>query len=369
MCDKGKYVYLPPNHSVMASKKVSLAIERIDSAAQEFIGSRPAYTICIKECNKGSQKQIEITHTKNNERGILNCFISGGQVSHNIQGKYSSLNQICKECWEHIVKQTSIPIENQKCFTLKNVPDVDFETFIQAVKDYNGVEVAVINSGNNPNIISQYHLKGAYGAKISVIYYKNGTLFVQGCVTSFYVEFITEILQCVSSVPTEMIKEVFAIQTQSGYAINPDIDTYIKDRTHTSGSVIEKFLATSINIANSAAVVEDYGCYTFGALKALDAVLRTRILEDVPEFDTYGEYFQKGATNDFCFKNSVQTFDNNPNLKAALETGYSFFNQHRHTTFHVDKLNIETSRILEYDEAINIIKECLVIINNICNNW
>jgi hypothetical protein len=55
--------------------------------------------------------------------------------------------------------------------------------------------------------------------------------------------------------------------------------------------------------------------------------------------------------------------------KQALEQGYSFFNQHRHSTFHVDSFNVETSRTLEYDEAVNIIKDCLVIINNICNNW
>ena len=49
--------------------------------------------------------------------------------------------------------------------------------------------------------------------------------------------------------------------------------------------------------------------------------------------------------------------------------GRPFFNQHRHSTFHVDSFNVETSRTLEYDEAVNIIKDCLVIINNICNNW
>ena len=72
---------------------------------------------------------------------------------------------------------------------------------------------------------------------------------------------------------------------------------------------------------------------------------------------------------DFCFKSGIGTYDNNLHLKQALEQGYSFFNQHRHSTFHVDSFNVETSRTLEYDEAVNIIKDCLVIINNICNNW
>ena len=44
----------------MATKKYSLAIEKIDEVAKEFIAARPAYTLHIKECNQGKQKQIEI---------------------------------------------------------------------------------------------------------------------------------------------------------------------------------------------------------------------------------------------------------------------------------------------------------------------
>ena len=75
------------NLNVMATKKYSLAIEKIDEVAKEFIAARPAYTLHIKECNQGKQKQIEIINIKNQEKSTLNCFITGGQVSHNIQGK------------------------------------------------------------------------------------------------------------------------------------------------------------------------------------------------------------------------------------------------------------------------------------------
>ena len=240
---------------------------------------------------------------------------------------------------------------------------------IEMVKEYNNVVVSEVNTDKSPNIRNQYHLKGKYDAKVSVIFYNNGTLMVQGCITSFYVEFITEVLQAISSIPSEAIEEVFAIQARAGYALDNDLSKYIGNREHIDGSVIENFINTSINLANSAVKVDDYGCYTFGILKALDAVLRTRLLEDAPDFDEYGTYFQKNNSGAYCFKSGIGTYDNNLHLKQALEQGYSFFNQHRHSTFHVDSFNVETSRTLEYDEAVNIIKDCLVIINNICNNW
>lgn len=34
-----------------------------------------------------------------------------------------------------------------------------------------------------------------------------------------------------------------------------------------------------------------------------------------------------------------------------------------------DRRNLETSRTLYYDEAVNIIKDGLVIINDLCTNW
>lgn len=357
------------NLNVMATKKYSLAIEKIDEVAKEFVAARPAYTLHIKECNQGKQKQIEIINIKNQEKSTLNCFITGGQVSHNIQGKNGTLNGICKDCWEYIVKQTAIPDMDQKCFKLKGVRSDDFDTLISAVKEYNNVVVSEVNTDKNPNIRNQYHLKGKYDAKVSVIFYNNGTLMVQGCITSFYVEFITEVLQAISSIPSEAIEGVFAIQARAGYALDNDLSKYIGNREHIDGSVIENFINTSINLANSAVKVDDYGCYTFGILKALDAVLRTRLLEDAPDFDEYGTYFQKNNSGAYCFKSGIGTYDNNLHLKQALERGYSFFNQHRHSTFHVDSFNVETSRTLEYDEAVNIIKDCLVIINNICNNW
>ena len=44
------------NLNVMATKKYSLAIEKIDEVAKEFVAARPAYTLHIKECNQGKQK-------------------------------------------------------------------------------------------------------------------------------------------------------------------------------------------------------------------------------------------------------------------------------------------------------------------------
>ena len=351
----------------MANKKYSLAIEKLDDAAKEFIASYPDYTFEVKKCDGGKQVQYVVSFGK--EKAILNCYISKGLVSHYVDcSKSKKLGELCEKWWEYIVEQTVITAVNQKCFKVEKVSAEDFDTFMEAVAEYNNVEAIPQSTDNNPNIRNQYHLKGRYDAKLSIVYYTNGTLLVQGSLTSFYVEFVTEILQILSSVPNEAIEEVFSMQARSGYIFDSELESHISKMEHIR-PIVGSFINTSIALANSAVKVDDYGCYTFGILKALDAVLSERLLEDVPSFDDYGTYFQKGKDAMFHFRNTVGVYDNNEPLKLALERGYTFFNQHRHTTFHIDSVSIESRRTLEDDEAVNKLQECLVIINNICNNW
>ena len=53
------------------AKKYSLSIENINQVANDFIATKPSYSIKITDCNEGKLKKIEITHNK--ETGILNC--------------------------------------------------------------------------------------------------------------------------------------------------------------------------------------------------------------------------------------------------------------------------------------------------------
>lgn len=352
----------------MATKKYSLAIEAIDEAAVNFASQHSSYIFEIKNLNDGMLKQISFSCDKTKDRGILNCYIVNGQVSINIQGKNGPLKNLCNECWEYIVSNTSLPDEGNKCFKLKDVTHDDFDTFIAVLKDYDNIVISQVNSDNNKNLLAHYLLKGKYNAKVSVNYYNNGTLFVQGALTPFFIELVTETLQTISNVPNESIEEVFSIDSRAPHIFEDDLSNIFEKLDHIQGSVVETFINTSIRLANTAVPVPDYGCYTFGILKAIDALIVSRIIEDAGDFDDYGTYFHR-VNGKYCFKDGVGLFDHSPKLKSVLERGYSFFHRNRHTTFHVDQPNIETSRVLSYDDAINIIKEAIVIINDICKNW
>ena len=48
-------------------------------------------------------------------------------------------------------------------------------------------------------------------------------------------------------------------------------------------------------------MVDDYGCYTFGIMKALDGLISKRLLEDAPDFKDYGTYFERGKDGTTIF--------------------------------------------------------------------
>lgn len=348
------------------SNKYSLYIHEIERVAKEFVETKPSYSLEIINLNEGKLKQIKIK--KGRDIGVLNCFISGGQVSYNIQGK-QVLNKICEECWEAILKETIIPCPNKKTFTIKDVKESDLESFIALISENSDVELLAKTSKNNSDAVRcQYILKGKFDARVSITYYNNGTLFLQGAVTSFYIELITEVMEVLSSVPSEIVKEFVSIKSSVGYEIEEDLNKHFGKMQYIEGSILEDFVKTSIVLANSGIVVEDYGCYTFGLMKAIDGLMTKILSEDAPDFENYGVYFEKKGNGIHRFRDNVITYDDRPLLKQSLEKAYDFYKKNRHTTFHIDRFNIETSRTLSYDEAINIIKEGLVIMNDLCTN-
>ena len=122
-----------------------------------------------------NSKKIAITHNK--ETGILNCFINGGQVSYSTQGKAHLKGNMWKNDWNVILQNTSIPCPDKKSFTAKGISEEDFDAFIDVLSESDEIEITTVNTDNNPAIRNQYHLKGKYDAKVSIIFIIMGLYF------------------------------------------------------------------------------------------------------------------------------------------------------------------------------------------------
>ncbi|MCS2966177.1 type II toxin-antitoxin system RnlA family toxin [Bacteroides ovatus] len=65
----------------------------------------------------------------------------------------------------------------RKSFTAKGISEEDFDAFIDVLSESDEIEITTVNTDNNPAIRNQYHLKGKYDAKVSIIFIIMGLYF------------------------------------------------------------------------------------------------------------------------------------------------------------------------------------------------
>ncbi len=347
----------------MASKKhYALDIENIPSIIDEYFKANTQFKY---EISKSDDKGLMLKISKGKSNGILNLFYTRGRVSYSVQGR---MKEKAEECWEYIKQHTTLPNTERKTYTIKKVSEEDYQVYKKCLEEYEYYKVENI-AFTDSNIVDRFKVSGKYDATVAFTYYKSGTLYLQGTMSSLFLSLIVETLPVITSIPTDIITEVASCSTTRPIVIEEDLDKHIDNTTPIKGSVIEKMIISSIQLINSAVPIEDYGCFVLGILKATDAIMSKKLVEVTgTPFDKYGTYL--GSIDDgvtYSFKQSVLDF--NPELKKSIENAYTYYIDKRKETFHVDRTAIETSTILSYDEAIDIVNESLKNINNICNHW
>lgn len=337
----------------------SLYREKIPSAIKEFAAEKGIEWSCTS--NGDFQDTFKLTYDKAN-RFITIYYKKNGLTSISHQGS-NKTSKLGEECCEYIISKTSLPDSIHKTFSIKNSNLKNYEYFKTEIGD----EHIVILNSNDTNVLERIKVKDDTGATITVTIYKNATLFFQGAITPLFVSLMNAALLWMLDDVDEN-NSIIGLKNVS-CNIESDVTKHIDhiEKLKPDGDVMIKMIESSLQLVNSGISVSDYGCYTFGVLKAIEGILKLRIQEDVYIFENFGDYFiinkNKGT---YHFKTSL--YDEQPNLKKALEKAYNHFHKYRHSTFHVDD-QIETTKILNYSEAMSIIVDSIHIINEICNNW
>lgn len=340
----------------------SLAIGEIEGSAKEFVDTLGGnYSFSFEE-KSPTEKRIKIS--ENRLCGILIFYIKGGQVSFQTQGS-PQMRSICEKCKEHIITTTKIEFANRKSYTLRGVPEGDFLACIEAIGElgYSIEEKDISGDG----IKYSYKIIGKYRDELTIHFYTNGTLFAQGKITPLFLDFI---VQCTSLLSTnntvEELKSLLSIESSETKILDKDLRSHILVNYDKIEGKLETFLNTSLLLVNNVIELPDYSSYCYSALRALEGILKKRIREEAGNFTDFGDYFEpkKGI---YVLKSSSRPFSNDLTCQS-LENGYNCLHKNRHSLFHVDD-SIETSRTLTYDESVEITKDCLSLVNNLCRNW
>lgn len=295
--------------------------------------------------------------TDDKELLLIIYFKAKGQ-SFNIQGKNQDLtNQIRDE----VVKQCSLS-ENETSFTVRDFSEDNFDNLINSCQnECNG------NLPKNGNRV--YKIRGKYKAELTITYYENRTLFIQGRPSLLFNE--VRYFLC-DKTP---FKDLIDAECQEEYvAVDKDlIDT---EYNNLFGSVdlkfteeIKKFIYDSLVINKcNISILNDKTLFITPICKALEYILTFAIEKNtdkvVDTHDGFGDFFGLNM-NKYQFKSNLYKNKINERTVECLEKGYDYYASIRNIYFHARPHEIKMIEFpIEVDEIVSKIGTCIFDIAN-----
>lgn len=342
-----------------------LNIERIDLTVKSFTATCDDITCSIKIVQKKPYLKKQFVFERNAQKGYVNCHISKGKVSLDVQAVDTEINAVCNNCVQFLISELTIPQPDRKCLKIVDVDESKYYELIDTIKSEPDVNVEE-KTPPSTKLKSFITITDRYGAELHVQFFCNNTLFIQGAISTLFVDMQTFMVGFLSPAPDLVTDEFLKINSIEEDIFSKNLSHYFHHPEYIESTVIETLINTSFVIANSATILPDYSAMTFGIFRAIEALLYKRIRMDIPNQSNFSCFTYDKPTRTASW--NVSSFDSAPALKAALLHGYEFYCNNRHTTFHVDP-TLVTTRLLNKEEAIGLITDAIDKMNDICDNW
>lgn len=357
----------------MVNEKYALVTTEIENAVTEFSGLKDSYDIRL---SKKDDSHIIYKVRKDNAEVTLTFYLlKGGMTSHQVQPSQglANLKSVANECWEYVVEKTHIKCVDCNFFRFCDVSEDDFNTLVAIASDDHNYSV-IHEENPSKNFNSRKTIVDSHGARLSLNYYNNGTLTLQGAISPMFTYVWTDCVSLLGDIDATEREQFISYATGEGIVrIDPDLSKHIENFSIIEGTKLDILAEVSCKLVNLGKAYEENAWIPFCILKALDGLMSKKMQEagDFGNKDSYTKFLRQEADGSeyYVFKDEYTCFDVKPALKKALEEGYSFLCKQRNTSFHIDRKNTSTSRIVSYEEAVEIIEETLKLMNRICKNW
>lgn len=196
-----------------------------------------------------------------------------------------------------------------------------------------------------------YKFTGESGDLLVVNVYDNGTITLQGKPAFLYSEAIS-FLSYSKDVSmddiVESVNNVYNINIKTN-DVRDELKALLPISYNNLDETILKILSPSISLRKIDIPLEDYSCYAFPALRALEAYIKSLLVtENIIVNKTFAGIFGNGQllnySKDIVFKNE-------------LENMYNYYKNNRHFIFHADQTLSSTLLLDSKSEADQIVND------------
>ena len=294
------------------------------------------------------------------KEAMLNLFFNNdGTTTITPTGKNTDISSVIKALLEEQCKYSST-IQG-KTYSIKKLPKEWADKIVEYLSSLENVTVEK-HSVNTVPIHNSYVFTSSIGDKLTVNVYQTGTLTLQGKPAYLYGEAISFLSYCNDVSVDDIVSSINSFHNVNVKTseVRNDMEVLMPRAYGNIDEMIFKMLSPSISLRKVNIPLEDYSCYTFPALRALEGYLKYLFgLKGVTIGNTFGSVFN----GDVLTQNAAAQIGD-VTFQHELERIYVYFKGNRHVIFHTDQILIGTKLIEDKHEADEIINTVINLIES-----
>ena len=293
-----------------------------------------------------------------NQKAMLNIFFNNDGTTTIIPtGKNLEISLKIKLLLESKCKFSNTNFG--KTYSIKKLSEEWRDKLINFLASLEKVEVEKKDISALPKHKS-YIFTSKIGDKLTINIYENGTLILQGKPAYLYGEAISFLSYCNAISLDDIIDSINSFHNVNikTNEVRNDMEVLMPRAYKNIPETILKLLSPSISLRKINIELEDYSCYTFPVLRALEGYIKYLFgNKGIVIGKTFGGIFNKNS-----LQSNIATQINNLNYQQELERLYLYFSSNRHVIFHTEQILIGTTLIENKHEADEIINTVINLI-------
>lgn len=342
----------------MAKKGIFIDRDKIVELIREA-GSRQWEDFTVGELTQAGKAQ-RCVMTAGGKEAMLNLFFNNdGTTTITPTGKNTDISSVIKALLEEQCEFSGSA--EGKTYSIRNLPREWAGKIVEYLSSLDNVNVEECNVDTIP-VHKSYVFTSKIGDKLTINVYETGTLTLQGKPAYLYGEAISFLSYCKDVSVDDIVDSV-----NSFHDVNVEISEVKNEMEmlmpRAYGNIDEtifKLLSPSISLRKVRIELEDYSCYAFPALRALEGYLKYLFsLKGVDIGHTFGRVFDGDS-----LKPNIVTRIDDEIFQRELERLYEYFKGNRHVIFHAEQILIGTKLIEDRHEADEIINTVINLIES-----
>lgn len=281
-------------------------------------------------------------------------------------------NQPLGEKLAIFLKGTIDPAEFETVnYSLSGIVSESINAIIQILGESDDFEITISRDDGNSKVVAIKSL--AYQDHLTVTHHKNTKrLQIQGKPLSCYrnlIYLLTDLLDLKGLEQVLYKKDDSSAEIVRKEMAEDYLKVFFGDNFELLPVAIKKLIISGCCVKLASPVLPDYCLLLYPDLRALEGVIKQVMFEagiHVSDSENgFGDYFDRKGSGVFVLKSDYEANMSSAGLVAALGAGYSFYNKHRHTLFHMEDFANASRLIDTLEKAISLSKDAYRLMNGL----